>query len=709
MRLAVDTGGTFTDLVVEDGDGRFRLYKSSTTPHDPVQGVLDVLALAARDLSMSRAELLADVDLFMHATTRATNAILTRSTATTALLTTQGHPDILLFREGGRTDTFNFTRPYPEPYVPRALTFEVPERIGAAGEIVVPLDEQAVHAIIRQLAARRVEAVAVCLLWSIANATHELRIGALLTEQLPGVPYTLSHALNPTLREYRRASSTAIDASLKPLMTAYLDRLDARLREAGFGGRLLSVTADGGVIDAAAMAAAPIHAIGSGPAMAPVAGRDYARVDAGAETAIVADTGGTSYDVSLVRHGDIPFTRETWLGPRYLGHMTGFPSVDVKSIGAGGGSIAWVDDGGLLHVGPQSAGAVPGPVCYGRGGVQPTVTDASLVLGYLDPDYFLGGAMTLDVASTKQVLDREIGQKLGLNLHDAALAVLSLATAHMVRAIEDITINQGVDPRSAVLIGGGGAAGLNVVAIARRLGCPRVIIPQVGAVLSAAGALTADLTTSYAVSFWTTSARFAYEPVNAILARLEDQCRAFVAGPGKDAISSSIAFSAEARYPSQVWELEVPLRGARFCGADDVEQLRRDFHALHEAIFAISDRASPIELVAWRARPRCRLRAPAAVPARGDGHHTATRAGGSRPAYFEQTGLVETKVRLLEALEPGNILTGPAIVESPVTTVIIDPGASVERTHTGSLSIVPWTDAARAVGSAKAETREVVV
>jgi len=255
---------------------------------------------------------------------------------------------------------------------------------------VQPLDEAAVLEVIRALVDRQVEAVAVCLLWSIANPTHELRVGELLSKHLPGVPYTLSHRLNPTLREYRRASSTAIDASLKPIMTTYLRSLSGRLREAGFAGRLLMVTSNGGILDADAVAEAPIHAINSGPSMAPVAGRYYA-LQAAADTAVVADTGGTSYDVSLVRRGSIPWTRETWLGRPYVSHMTGFPSVDVKSVGAGGGSIAWVDDGGLLYVGPQSAGSVPGPVCYGRGGIQPTVTDAALVLGYLDPEFFLRG------------------------------------------------------------------------------------------------------------------------------------------------------------------------------------------------------------------------------------------------------------------------------------------------------------------------------
>ncbi|HEY8869851.1 MAG TPA: hydantoinase/oxoprolinase family protein [Candidatus Limnocylindrales bacterium] len=313
MRFSADTGGTFTDLVIERDDGRIQAFKSPTTPADPVDGVLAAFQLAADTLGLDLEALLGAGDALVHATTRAVNALLTGTTAKTALLRTQGHPDVLVLREGGR-DRFNRVRPYPEPYVPRSLTFEIPERVGSQGEVVLALDEAEVVRVIERLRHLEIEAVAVCLLWSITNPAHELRVGQLLQEHLPGVPHTLSHALNPTLREYRRASSTAIDASLKPLMTKYLGSVETRVRAAGFRGRVFMVTSNGGVLDAAAVADAPIHVIRSGPAMAPVAGRHFAQLDAAADTVIVTDTGGTSYDVSLVRRGRIPWTRETWLG-----------------------------------------------------------------------------------------------------------------------------------------------------------------------------------------------------------------------------------------------------------------------------------------------------------------------------------------------------------------------------------------------------------
>lgn len=683
MRFAVDTGGTFTDLVVEDDDGQLEIYKSATVPSDPVQGILNVFEVAAEQRGRSRRELLGSADVLIHGTTRGLNAVLTGSTARTAFLTTEGHPDILLFREGGRTEIFDLSQPYPKPYVPRALTFEVPERVGPDGRVLRALDEEALMQTIARLEELEVEAVGVCLLWSIVNPVHEQRVGELLREHLPDVALTLSHELNPGLREYRRASSTCIDASLKPLMTEYIRTVEERLRDAGFGGRVLIVTSAGAVLDARDVADAPIHSLNSGPSMAPVAGRHFAAADADAEMAIVADTGGTSYDVSVVRRGRIPWTRETWIGRPYFGHMTGLPSVDVRSVGAGGGSVARVDSGGLLHVGPESAGADPGPVCYGIGGSRPTLTDACLVLGYVDPDYFLGGRTKLDLPRARKAVRAQIGEPLGLEVTEAAAAVVRVATERMVSAIEEITIHQGIDPRQAALVGGGGAAGFNAVAIARRLGCPEVIIPATGPALSAAGALICDLGRSFEFTFHATDTSFDYDGVNDRLAELEARARAFIDGPGGSAISSSIQFSAEARYPHQVWELECPLRSVPIGGASELDQLRKDFHAVHRDVFSIADEQSPIEFESWHARATCRLREPLRAAAETRPHEQRRRE------VYLARGPTSVEVWRLNAIPLDRPLIGPAIVETPTTTVLIEEGAAFARRASGSLRVVP--------------------
>ena len=685
LRLAIDTGGTFTDLIVEEPEGRLSFYKSHTTPANPALGVLDVLRTAAAARGCTLARFLADCTSLLHGTTRALNAVLSRTTARTAFLTTEGHPDILLFREGGRSDPFNFTREFPEPYVPRSLTWEIPERIGADGGVLKELDEIRVVAIIDELRTRGVQAVSVCLLWSPINGSHEERIGELLAEHLPGIPFTLSHRLSPILREYRRASAASIDASLKPLMSKYLANLEGDLRGVGFAGRLLMITSGGGVLDAAAVAEAPILSINSGPSMAPVAGLHFAAKHARASTAIVADTGGTSYDVSLVREGRIPRTSETWLGDRFFGHMTGFPSIDITSIGSGGGSIAWVDEGGLLRVGPESAGAEPGPACYSLGGTRATVTDACVLLGYIDPEYFFGGYMELDADVACDAVMRDVAEPLKLDAESAARAIVDLATEQMIHAIEDVIANHGVDPTKAILVAGGGAAGLNSVRIAARLGASCVLFPSTGAVLSASGALLADLSASFTIPVVTTSSNFDFKAVNDCLDTLTRNCEAFAQGPGAGAQSTTIQYSVDARYERQIWEIEIDLPQERICNKSHIDRLLEAFHREHRTIYAVHDPTGKLEMLNWNAKVSCRLRY----------NELSTQWIGAREDEKNRTRFVcfgdgrrlETSVRKISAMCAGERLEGPAIVESGFTSIVVDPGACAECLSDGSLMV----------------------
>lgn len=693
IRLSVDTGGTFTDLAIDLGAGGVFTYKSSTTPTNPVEGILAALEVGAADLGTDVATLLGRSSHFVHGTTRATNAVVSGEVARTALLVTEGHPDILLWRESGRIGTFDHTVPYPKPYVPRRYTYELAERVGADGSVVTALEDAAVESVIERLEHDGIEAVAVCLLWSVVNPAHEQRVGELLRERLPDVPVTLSHALSPTIREYRRASAAVIDASLKPLMRTYLGSITQALTDAGFHGRAMVMTSGGAVLDAEEVAEAPIHTLGSGPAAAPVAGRYFTAIDGLGETAIVTDAGGTSYDVSLVRRGEIPWTREARLGREYYGPMTGFPSVDVKSVGAGGGSIAWIDASSILRVGPASAGADPGPVCYGRGGRRPTVTDASLVLGYLDPDYFLGGRIALDHEAAREAIRTEIAEPLGYGTVEAAAAILEVAAEGMVNAIEDIAISQGVDPRSAVIVSGGGSGGFQAAAIARRLGTSRVIVPRSGPTLSAVGALISDLSRDFSQTLFATTADFPSERVNEMLEELERGCRQFVRdGAGVGSSDTTISFFVEARYPEQVWELEVPLVTSRFESDDDVRALETAFHDVHRQILGISDPGSPVELVTWRAQISCRLPDPildgTARPrpaARNGGPRRAP--DGTREMYFSELDTVQGKVVVLDDLAEGDVVLGPAVIESPETTIVCPPGASAMRLASGSISL----------------------
>jgi N-methylhydantoinase A len=680
VRLACDTGGTFTDLLVEDADGAWRMTKALTVPHDPILGVLDALQKAADERLTSLSDFLSRAEFFIHGTTHALNAILTGNTAVTALFTTRGHRDILLLREGGRTGPFAFDLPYPKPYVPRALTFEITERIDSTGTVRIALDESQVSADCARLRDLKVEAVAVSLLWSVVNPQHELAVGNILSQCLPGIPVTLSHSISSALREYRRASAAAVDASLKPLMTKYLGLLAERLAAAGFKGNLLVSTSQGGMLPASAVAASPILSINSGPAMAPVAGRWYgASIDATADV-IVADSGGTTFDVSLVRDGRIPLTRETWIGGAHRGPMTGFPSVDVRSVGAGGGSIASVDSGGLVRVGPQSAGAWPGPACYGRGGTKPTISDAALILGILDSKNFLGGSMALDRDASVKVMSTDVAEPMGVPVENAAAVVLRVATETMAQATLDLLTSQGVDPRKALLVMGGGAAGLNAIFIARRLGCRTLVIPEAGAALSATGAMLSDLKREVRAMQFQHTRRFNGASAARAFAEMVSECEQFAAEV--DAPESTMEFSAEARYPDQVWELELPLRNVEF-GPDTAQTIEADFHQLHQRLFEVSDPDSGVEIIGWAASVACRsgsqrtprLQLPNA------------RAPGRRRVTFLDGTTADTTVYDYSWLEVGKRFRGPALVEMPLTTVLIDSDSACFKREFASLLI----------------------
>lgn len=693
LRIGVDTGGTFTDLVIQGLGNGVQIFKGPTTPDEPIRGLVEVIHAAANDLGMDSRQLLDRVSTIVYGTTRATNAIVQSATARTALITTEGHRDILVIREGGgRPNPLDYTQAYPEPYVPRRLTFEVSERVLGDGGVKLPLDEAGVLAAIEEIQRQSVEAVAVCLLWSIANPAHERRIGELLEAHAPSVSVTLSHRLNPTIREYRRACSAVIDASLKPLMSRHLADLEGVLRSEGFGGRLLLLTASGGVLDAAYVAREPIHSIGSGPAAAPVAGRHFARADADAEQAIVTDAGGTTFDVSLVREGRLPWARDAQVRRGADHYLTGFPAVDVISVGAGGGSIAWVDSGGLLHVGPQSAGADPGPACWCRGGTEPTVTDACVVLGYIAPDYFLGGTIAIDATAAEDAIRRVVADPLAVGTEEAAAGILELACERMAAGIENVTLKQGVDSRSAVMIAGGGGAGLYAVPIARRLGIRTVVIPPVSAALSAAGALLSDLTRSFTVLRPVSTASFDYEAVNAALAQVRAQAESFLADVGANVSESSVEFLVEARYPDQVWEIEVALPVSSFSSSRDVDQLERAFHQAHEMLFAVADRGSSVEVVAWRARAASSLGGSTDVAVEAPPVRDATDS--KRAACFPGVGRLDACVTRLASLKAGDLLAGPALVESPVTTIVVPPGAVAQKLASGSLVIEPFASAA---------------
>jgi N-methylhydantoinase A len=682
FRISVDTGGTFTDVVIADARGIAAIGKALTTPARIFDGMRTAIEVAAQELGLSGKVLLSQSDMLIYGTTRATNAVVTKSTAKTAFLTTRGFRDILVLKEGGKYDPHDYSYDYPPPYIPRRYTFEIDERIDAQGNVVHPLDQNQAREVVRTLAERHFEAVAVCLLWSIANGRHESEIARLIDQELPGVPYTLSHELVPIVREYRRASTTAIDASLKPLMQRHLREMEADLRAAGFAGELLIGTSGGGCQHVTEVAGRPVTMLKSGPAMAPVAGKAYVTIEDLGRDAIVCDTGGTTFDVGLVRDGDLVYTRDSWLGRRWLGHMVAMSSVDVRSIGAGGGSIAWIDAGGLLRVGPQSAGAVPGPACYGAGGDQPTVTDACVVLGWFDPDYFNGGRMKLDAAAAHRVVEK-LANALGRSVPATAFAIITIANELMIKAIHEITVSEGVNPRESVIVAGGGAAGLNILPIARELGCATTILPKTASAMSACGMQYSDIVFEQTRSRVTMSGSFDLDGVNAALAEIDaalDRFRANLHGAERANVHKE--FLVEARYKSQVWELDTPLPVARFRTPKDVAALVEAFHTVHDRVYAVRDEQSEVECVNWRGRIAIRLSKPP-KPLRKRIAARKPKPWARRPAYFGPDDLRKTPVFRGSELLPGAVIAGPAIIEEPTTTIVVYPKMSASVSPSG--------------------------
>lgn len=674
-QISADTGGTFIDVVINDERGRKTIGKALTT-HDRVsRGLSQAIAAAASEIGTDLSGVLSNANLFIYGTTRATNAIVTRNVAKTALLTTEGFTDILVLKEGGKLDGHDFSHNYPDPYIPRRRTFGVPERISSEAEVTTPLDEAAVRTILQRLGDEGYEAIAVSLLWSIVNPEHERRIGLLIEDELPGIPYTLSHQLAPIIREYRRTSATAIDASLKPLMQGHFRELRDDLANLGYQGQLLVSTSMGGVMGIDEVIESPIHTAKSGPAMAPIAGVNYSLSEGLGGDMVVCDTGGTTFDVGVSRDGQLVYSRDTWLGGIWEGDLLGISSVDIRSIGAGGGSIAWVDDGGLLHVGPQSAGSEPGPACYGRGGVDATVSDAATVLGYFNPDNFLGGRMQLDRTSAEKAVDR-LAAQLGIGRYETAWGILSLASDSMVKAVHEVTTAQGLNPAESTIVAGGGAAGINIMQIASELGARNIVLPRLASALSATGMHFADIVKEEAKAFITSTNRFDTHAVNRTLEELDRRLNEFLERAGLRGRLSSIDYFAEARYQGQVWDVDAPLPFARFTSGDeDVARFVEEFHQAHERIFAIRDAGSAVEVINWKARLTVE------IPSTRDHAalvHEATSTPGQRSCYFGGTEPIPTAIYRPEHFDIGTTIQGPAIIEEPTTTLVVFPGMSAQ-------------------------------
>ena len=596
FRLGVDVGGTFTDVIVVDGEGAVTFVKATSTPTDQSVGVMNALMRLAERLDLDLGELLSRTERIMHGMTVATNALLERKGARVGLLTSVGHRDILEMREGLKPERYDLRLPRPEPLVPRYLRLGVRERVRADGRIETPLDEDSLGRAVRSLMRAKVDSVAVCYLHAWRDDAHERRTREVLERALPGVYVCLSSEVLPQIKEYQRVSTTVVNAYVGPLIRGYLEGLEKRLRDAGFRGPLLVMLSHGGVApvdEAVRIAAATVL---SGPAGG-VAGARRVSAMQEAPNLIPFDMGGTSTDISLITDGEAALSTERPIANERIA----LPSLDIITLGAGGGSIARVEEGGLLKVGPQSAGAVPGPACYGQGGEAATVTDASVVLGYLDPDNFLGGGTRLDRDAAESVLE-QVGAALGIDALRAAEGVHRVVNTQMAEGIRLATVRRGVDPRRFSLLGFGGAAGLHTTALARMLGLGRVLLPRIASVLSAWGMLATELRSEAVHSHVGETDHLDTATVRRLFRNLQGMGRERMAEWFGGEIVSRL--SAEMRYGEQIFEIDVPFSEDDLDAPDLLSRLKSAFERRHEQLYTYSLKEQEPVLVNARGRNR---------------------------------------------------------------------------------------------------------
>nr|WP_255568799.1 hydantoinase/oxoprolinase family protein [Neoroseomonas alba] len=673
VRIAVDIGGTFTDLQILDArDGVARAWKTPTTPEDPSIGLLRGVAEAAERFDFA----LSDVGLLLHGTTIATNAVLERKLAKGVLLTTAGFEDVLEINRHVRRDIYGLA---PEPFptlIPRDRRLGVTERMRADGTAETPLDENAVPALLDRIAALGADCVAVSLLHAYANPAHETRLAELIRAARPDLPVSLSSDISPEIREYERTSTTVLNALLMPVVKAYLDRLEARLGEGGFHPLVFLVQSNGGVCSLRMAAEQPARLLLSGPSGGTLAAGRLSTLLA-RPNLVAVDMGGTSYDVSVVQGGRVSVVTQGEIDrlPVRL------PMVEMRTIGAGGGSIAAVDAGGRLTVGPRSAGARPGPVSYGRGGTEPTVTDANLALGRLDPEFFLGGMMKLDMAGTRAALTAKVGTPLGLGVEQAAEGILTVTNANLGAAIRLSLFEKGLDPRDFCLLSFGGAGGLHATDVAGELGMTEVAFPREPGTLSAYGILFSDLTQDIARTRLLRAIPANLPAIGEGIATLRAEADARLAADGIAPERRRIVIAADMRYHGQAFELLIPWGEVDAPDEAALAELIASFHAMHRQRFSYANLDEPVEIVTLRAIATGVLD----KPEPGDPPPAGRPARKGARQVFAEGAWVEAAVWDREAMTALDVIEGPAVVEEAFATHWIGRGWTARLGAAGTL------------------------
>lgn len=672
MRIGIDVGGTFTDMVlIDDQRGKIHYTKVLTTPKDPARGVLNGIEKILRLANATMADL--DYMVHGHGTTIGTNALIERKGAKTALITTEGFRDVLEIARIERPDEglYDFLVDTPEPLVPRYLRVEVDERVGSKGEVVRALDEQSVVRAVQYLKEQRVETIAVCLLFSFLNPKHEQRVKEIAREIYPEAFISISSDISPEFREFERTSTIVINAYLQPIVERYIRNLTAMLNKKYGSVEVRIMQASGGAMSAATARDHAVNIVNSGPAGGAVAGAFIGAL-LGDKQLMTVDMGGTSFDIGIIVDGVPRVSSEG----KFEGYPVKIPAVDVHALGAGGGSIAWIDKGGALNVGPQSAAADPGPACYGLGGELPVVTDANLVLGRLNADYFLGGEMKLYPEKARAAIEKHIARPMKMSVEDAAYGIIRVVNANMVKGMAGSSIQKGYDPREFTLVAFGGAGPLHACELAKEIGMKKIVIPLYPGAFSAFGLVMSDIRHDYVQTVAQPASSVDPNDLLRAYLAMEEQARAQLREEKIAEKDVEIQWTADLRYAGQAYELNVPVSRNAKLSRKDVDATVAHFHALHQKVYEYSSTDEPVDVINVRLVgigqvPDVKL------PRRKRGDPSPRPAlKGKRPVYYEGRGFIKVPVYERDLLKPGNIVKGPCIIEEIISSTVVIPGAT---------------------------------
>lgn len=685
-RLGIDAGGTFTDFILADRDGAVRLFKALSTPQDPTLAIRNGLRLIEEETGITATDIVSNADLCINGTTVGLNALIQHKGARTGLIATRGHEDSIEIRLGHKEDGYRYDPEYPPAtmLVPRYLRRGVRERVISTGAVHTPMVDEDVRDACRHFAAEGVQAVAISFVWSVLHPAHELRAADIVREMMPDVRLTVGSHLYPQVREYTRTSTAVVNAYLSPILSAYVEAVDGYFASLGARNPVRYFQSNGGLALGSVVSDQSVYAINSGPASAPQAAL-YIGEPWGLQNIITVDMGGTSFDITLTRDGRANVSKNI----DFLRYRIGIPMIQVETLGAGGGSIGWIDSMGLLQMGPQSAGSDPGPACYDQGGTRPTTTDANLVLGYLNPDGLVGGRLPLNPARARQAIKAGLGDPLGLTVEQAAYGMFTIVTNNMVNAIRRVSVERGYDPRDFVLNCAGGATGAHITSLAREMGIRRVLVSKLASGLCAYGQIISDVKYNHmAPAPVRLDSAGAAGLLDALFTGLETRGVADLARDGFARDRISVRRSLDMRYVGQVHECTVDI--APFALDDAaLDQLKSAFHTRHEALYTYSEPQSVVEVVNIEStivgrvdRPRRMMLAP------GTGAETA--CSGTRPMIFAASGQPQpTPVYTGAALGAGDRITGPAVIEEVTTTIVVEPGWTAQLHETG-VYVLDW-------------------